>query len=94
MRRVLEKHLLGAVESRRPYPLIRSGRDTSVITLILPVEVAGLIESYASTKTVSKNDLCENLLTKGLVMYLAAEQRLLRALQKVTDRTERPSAAI
>lgn len=80
MRSALEKSLRGKVQ-RRPYPIIRSEEDTDVATLILPYKFAELLESFAAAKMVSKNDLCRSLLTKGLLLYLTGEKRLLETLQ-------------
>jgi hypothetical protein len=83
---------LGVVQ-KRPYPPNRRGRDTDVVTLILPAGAAELIESYAAARMMTKNDVCGVLLTEGLISYMTAEQRLLIALQDRTRRRETPSAA-
>lgn len=80
MRMALGKRIPGAVRTR-PYPVVRDSQETDVKTLILPANIAELVESFAAAKMISKNDLCGRLLTKSLVMYVAAEQRLLQALQ-------------
>lgn len=66
-----------SIRRRRYAP--RSSQDKSVIALILPRGVARLIESYAYLREVSKNDLCGNLLTEGLMVYLTGEKNLLQA---------------
>jgi len=81
------------VEQKRPYPANRGGRDTAVVTLILPEGVAELIESFAAARMMTKNDLCGLLLTEGLISYMTAEQRLLVALQNRKGRRETPSVA-
>jgi hypothetical protein len=92
MRNALSKRIPGSVQ-KRPYPLARDSQDTAVMTLILPADIAELLESFAAAKIISKNDLCGTLLTKGLIMYLTAKQRLLQALQNQRRRAEEPSAA-
>ncbi len=91
MHSALGKLIPGAVQ-KRPYPIIRSSEDTDVLTLILPDKFAEFFESFAAAKMMSKNDLCRSLLTKGLLLYLAAEQRLLQALQSQRTQTGSPSA--
>jgi len=81
------------VVQKRPYRADRAGRDTDVVTLILPADVAELIESFAAARMMTKNDLCGVLLTEGLILYMSAEQRLLIALQNRTRRRETPSVA-
>jgi hypothetical protein len=92
MRGALGTRISGAAQ-KRPYPIVRGSQDTDVMTLILPENIAELVESFAAAKMISKNDLCGSLLTKGLVMYMTAEQRLLRALQNQRRQSEEPSAA-
>jgi hypothetical protein len=89
MRMALRKRIPGAVQTR-PYPVVRDSQETDVKTLILPANIAELLESFAAAKMISKNDLCGGLLTKGLIIYMAAEQRLLQALQKLTKQAEGP----
>lgn len=69
----------------RIYPVVRddAGRATDVVTLILPSGYARLIEAYAATKRISKNDACERLLTFGLIAYSTSENALLQAIQRV-----------
>jgi len=84
--------LAPGVVQKRPYPANRGAQDTDVVTLILPADVAKLIESFAAAKMMTKNDLCAVLLTEGLILYMTAEQRLLVALQNRTRRRETSSA--
>jgi hypothetical protein len=91
---VIERRLVGAKRTQRPYRFVRSSRDTDIVTLILPDGVAELIESYSAVKMVSKNDLCEDLLNRGLIVYLTAEQRILQALLTVKELAEKPSARV
>jgi hypothetical protein len=76
---------LGAAVSRkpraRPYPIVRSSQETNVVSLILPAEYAHMIEAYASTRKISKNEVCGNLLTVGLLAYLKAENSLFHAIE-------------
>jgi hypothetical protein len=81
MRQTIGSTISGSVETKPPYPVVRGGQETDVITLILPLGVAELLESFASAKLVSKNDLCRGLLRKGLILYMTAQNRLLRVLQ-------------
>jgi hypothetical protein len=69
----------------RIYPVVRdeASRATDVVTLILPVGCARLIEAYAATNRISKSDACERLLTIGLTTYLTAENAFLQAVQWV-----------
>ena len=78
-------------EQRRPYAVVRGSRDTDVMTLILPANIAELLESFAAAKMVSKNELCGGLLTKGLIIYLTAKKRLLQTLQTLRRQTEEGS---
>lgn len=75
----------------RVYPIVRddAGRATDVVTLILPAGCARLIEAYAATNRVSKNDACERLVTTGLVTYLTSENALLQTIQRVGKQPER-----
>lgn len=82
MRDALERGLL-SMRTHRPYPAVRGNQDTYVMTLILPTGVANLIESLAAAKIVSKNDSVSGLLTKGLILYMTGEHRLLEALQSL-----------
>jgi hypothetical protein len=91
MRSALGSLVPGDVQ-RRPYPITRSSGDSDVLTLILPDKFAEFLQSFAAAKMVSKNDLCRSLLTKGLLLYFAAEQRLLRALQSQRTQAGAPSA--
>ncbi len=91
MRNALGRLVPGDVQ-RRPYPIVRSIGDSDVLTLILPVKFAEFLESFAAAKMISKNDLCRSLMTKGLLLYLTAEKRLLQALQSQRTQTGAPSA--
>ena len=68
-----------AAGHRRPYAP-RNAQDTEVISLILPSGLAHLIETYANAWGFSKNDLCGNLLMKGLIIYMTGEKNLLEAI--------------
>jgi hypothetical protein len=92
MRSALSKVLPDLTQTRRPYPAVRGSQETDVMTLILPADLAKLVETFAAAKMESKNDLCGNLLTKGLIMYLTAEQRLLQALQNQSRNPEETRA--
>ncbi len=94
MRGALEKKIRGTVQTRRPYAAVRADQDTRIITLILPADMAEFLEIFATAKNVSKNDLCSNLLTKGLILHLTAKQRLLKALQYQREQTKHPPAII
>ncbi len=93
MRRALGTRISGAGQTRRPYPVVRGSQETDVMTLILPEDIAELVESFAAAKMISKNDLCGGLLTKGLIIYMTAERRLLQTLKNQRKQTEEPSAA-
>jgi predicted GNAT superfamily acetyltransferase len=71
--------VIPAAGHRRPYAP-RTAQDTEVISLILPTGLAYLIECYANVWRFSKNDLCGNLLVKGLMIYMTGEKNLLEAI--------------
>jgi hypothetical protein len=62
------------------------------MTLILPANIAKLVESYAAVRMTSKSDLCGNLLTKGLILYMTAENRLHQALNPQRQAKGLPAA--
>ena len=68
-----------AARQTRPYAP-RRAQDTDVVGLILPTELARLIESYAKIRPLSKNDLCGILLMDGLMIYLSGEKNLMQAI--------------
>ena len=76
--------VIPAVRHRRPYAP-RASQDTDVISLILPSGLARLIEAYANVHRFSKNDLCGNLLMKGLMIYMGAEKGLLQAFGSIDN---------
>ena len=89
----MRRSLVGLIsnsEQKRPYPAVRDSQDTDVMTLILPSDMAELLESFAAAKMTSKNNLCGDLLTKGLVMYMTSEKSLLQALQNQRKQREEP----
>jgi len=68
------------------YPIIRqppfTGRTSVVVTLIIPVGLARLVEVYAATTKISRSNACERFLTVGLTAYLTSENALLHAIQQ------------
>jgi hypothetical protein len=73
--------------SKRPYAP-RGSAETSVFTLILPVNFSALIELYANAIGCSKNDLCRSLLTKGLIVYLRGQKAVIQALRGIAGHPE------
>lgn len=88
IRQITGTVLYGSAKTPRPYNIERRSPETEVITLILPLGVAELLESFGGAKAISKSDLCGGLLTKGLILYATAESTLLQTLQSLRRETE------
>jgi hypothetical protein len=84
----------------RPYA-IGSNRETIVLVVHVPVKVVQLIHAYVEIVGKSRDEVCAELLTQGLMMYLKAKQALLktqlemerqrRRIEVTTKRKAKPS---
>jgi len=63
----------------RPYNP-RGNMPTSVITLRIPESLSSIIVQYAEVSGVSRNQTYSDFLQKGLMIFLKAENALLKAI--------------
>jgi hypothetical protein len=73
-----------------------------VLVVHVPMKTAQLIQNYAEIVRKSRNEVCAQLLTQGLLLYFKAEHALLKTQlemqeqrrtvdQVTTNREEKPS---
>ena len=64
--------------SERPYALRLSGRKSKLTTLSLPQSLCEMIATYAGLEKVSRNQVYNNCLQQGLLIYLKAQATILK----------------
>jgi hypothetical protein len=69
--------------SRRPYALPGTGRS-DLVALRLPRGLSGIITTYARTRGSSRNEVMAMFLERGLIIYLKAENILLKTIRVVS----------
>ena len=65
--------------SDRPYAWRIPGRKSTLITLNLPRSVRDLISLYASLTKTSRNETYNKCLQQGMLVYLKAQEKIVRA---------------
>jgi hypothetical protein len=76
-----------SIESR-PYA-VRVNSGTRPLVVHVPVQVAQLIRNYAEIVGRSRNEVCSELLTQGLLLYHRGRQALLRTQVEIAKQRAR-----
>jgi hypothetical protein len=70
--------------SRRPYASLGTGRS-DLVALSLPRGLSGIITAYAGTRSSSRNEVMAMFLERGLIIYLKAENILLKTIRSMSN---------
>jgi len=70
---------------RRPYAFRHSFRRSTLITLNLPESFRDLMEAYATSAHVSRNETYNKTLQQGLIIYLKTHANALAPREKQTQ---------